>query len=218
MRATNFAVAALLLAVAGAAPATAQRRVGPVVVASRADVEQREYDLVEYQKAQRWGFGAHAELSLGSRSALVVESLELERGAEGRAAGSLGGGLEGSLTTDVRLRYVEVPVLLRWELLGGAVRPYLAAGASLGYLEKATVRTEVDGGSEKQDITGDLRRWDVSAVAAVGVWAQLGQVRCFVEGRFTHGLRNLDPSGETRLENRSLGVLAGVTFRLGGRS
>ena len=218
MRATTIVVATVLLAATVAPPAAAQRRVGPVAVATWSDVEQREDDLIGYGTAQRWGYGARCELALGSRTALVVESLVVDRGAEGSVSGPAGRGLEGLLATDVRLRYIEVPVLFRWEALDGPVRPYLAAGAGLGYLESATVRTEVDGGSEEEDVTGDLRRWDVSAVAAVGVWAQLGGARGFVEARLTRGLLDLDPSGETHVSNQSLGVLAGVTFRLGGRS
>lgn len=206
-------VAALLTA--SAASAVSQTRLGPVVSATWAGVVQQEDDLVAYDTALRWGGGGCLELPLGSRTALLVEPMLAERGAKGTAVGSIGG-VEGSLETDVRLRYVEVPVLFRWDVLKGTVRPYLAGGASVGYLAGATVRSDVDGGSETIDVTEELRRTEVGLVFAAGVWAEIGRTRWFLEGRLTQGLLNLDTSGETHVNNQSVGVLAGVTFALGG--
>jgi hypothetical protein len=187
-----------------------------VVTATWSGVTRQEDDLLSYESARRWGGGIRLEVPLGPRWALLVEPMVVDRGATGSATASLGG-IEGTLTSDVRLRYLEMPVLVRLDLLRGGVRPYLAAGAGFGYLESATVRTEVDGGAETVDIGDELRRTELAAVLAAGVWARLGRGRCFLEGRFTQGLLDLDASSETHLNNQSVGVLAGVTFTLGGR-
>jgi len=218
MRAGNLTVAFTLVAVATAAPAVAQGRIGSIAVASWAGVAQQDDDLVAYDTSLRWGGGVHVERALGGRTALVVETLLVDRGARGFASGSLGGGIEGSLETDVRLRYIEDAALFRWDALSGAVRPYLAGGLSLGYLEDATVRTFVDGGSESVDVTSDLNRFDVGLLAAAGVSGPLGKARWFVEGRFCQGLLNLDRSGETHVVKYSLDVSAGFTVAFGGRS
>lgn len=217
MKAVSFAITVALFAVAGTSQVAAQDRIGSIAVASWAGMAQEEDDLVAYDTSLRWGGGVHVERALGGRTALVVETLLVERGAKGFASGSLGG-IEGSLETDVRLRYIEDAALFRWDALTGAVRPYVAGGLSLGYLEDATVRTMVDGGSESVDVTDDLNRFDLSLVAAAGVSGPLGKARWFVEGRFCQGLLNLDHSDETHVLKYSLDVYAGFTVTLGGRS
>jgi hypothetical protein len=217
MRSVKAIALFLVVGTTAVAPATAQLRVGPFATAIWAGVAREEADLLTYESARRWGGGIRLEVALGSRWTLMVEPMVAERGASGSATAALGGA-EGTVETDVRLRYIEIPILARWDLLRGDVHPYLAAGASIGHLQSATVVTEIDGGAETIDVSDELNRTEAAVVFAAGVWARIGAARCFLEGRFTQGLLDLDASGETNLTNQSVGVLAGATFNLGGRS
>jgi hypothetical protein len=199
--------------------ATAELQLGPVAAWSWANLpHDQAYEMVAYDTDSKLGAGVRLEIGLGKHTALLLEPMFLEKGAKGTATLSFSSGLgaQETLETQVHLKYLELPILLRYSFTHSTVRPYVVGGATLGYLLSARVRTQIAGGSEVQDLTSELRRVDAGLVLALGASVEWGPARCFVEGRFVQGLVNLDKSGETNLLNQSIGIVAGVTFHLSG--
>lgn len=205
-RRIGFVAVAVAMAALGTT-AAAQVRVGPVAVASWSNLIEDPEGLLTYDVDQRWGGGVAVEVPLGRHFSLLAEPMLIEKGAQGTPSGG-----EEGLRTVTRLRYLEVPVLARFTLGSWKVRPHLSAGASVGWLQDATVRTELDGGSEEVDVRDGLTGTDVGILLGAGVSATLGPGKYFLEGRFVQGLRNLDRSGETKVHSQGLQLLAGVTF------
>ena len=139
--------------------------------------------------------GGFATFGLWSRVSVQVEALFAERTTR----------FEASFTD--RLRYLEVPVLLRYRAWSrGAVDVRAHAGASIGFLLSAT---ETFAGTT-QDISEAIRGREVAAVAGVDVaWRRL-----VVDARYLHGLSKLyaaqaAPATEFRAYQRGFEVTAG---------
>jgi outer membrane protein with beta-barrel domain len=109
--------------------------------------------------------------------------------------------------------YIEVPVMLRWESPPGArVRPYLVLGP--GFAWRTGGRVE-EGGFEPdpagrpsvrfakifEGLSGDVpsrfRRFDLDAIAGIGIAAGRGRVRAMIEARHLHGLLDAMPGDAT---------------------
>lgn len=207
-RSACWLVLLLLLGVAG--PAAAQVRVGPIAAMSWTTLNVEEPDLLSYDTDRRWGGGVRCEVDLGPRLDLLAEPSVVERGALGTASE------EGvTVSSNVVLRYFELPILVRYSFDLGKAHPYLAAGPTFAYLDSARVTTSLEGGSERADVTSELSRTDVGFSLGAGLFLTTGSARWFAEARYTEGLVNLDRSDETTVRNQSLSLLAGVTLRLG---
>jgi hypothetical protein len=211
-------VVLLVAGIAGHA-ATAQVHVGPIAAWSWAGLpHDGANEFLAYDTDTKFGGGVRLEFGLGPRTSLLLEPTLVEKGARGTSAFASSGGLGASyaVQTRVQLKYLELPILLRYSFTSWRVRPYVLAGGAVGYLGSARVRTEVAGGSDVVEVTDDLARVDIGVVLGLGASVDFGPARCFVEGRFVQGLVNLDKSGETTVTNQSVGVVAGVAFRLSG--
>jgi len=112
-------------------------------------------------------------------------------------------GIDSKLVLD----YLEIPVLARWRL---GQRLYVAAGPAVAWRLKAVSRTKFSGDTEEMDLGDSVKGYDVGVVGAVG--ARFG--RFVVDGRYTHGLTDIDSdtSDETTVRNRAITISAGIGF------
>lgn len=108
--------------------------------------------------------------------------------------------------------YVEVPVLLRYTMRGEQLRPFLAAGPSLGFLRSA--KFEADSFEEDDE---EAKSLDLGLAVAGGVKMPYGRTTLFGELRYVHGLINVVDTGDDDFSvmNRGLQLLVGVTFPIG---
>jgi hypothetical protein len=145
--------------------------------------------------------GLFAGLNIGPGVAIQTEVLFTRRGFRIDA----GDGLPGA---ELRMSYVEVPVLLQY--VGGLVR--LHAGPSIGVTTSSSQRSgDV---SRPGDFLNRASLADVDASLVVG--GSLHRGRMSLEGRYVHGLRNVlrdAPSGAS-LRHKSLMLL--LAFRIAG--
>ncbi len=119
--------------------------------------------------------------------------------------------VNGGLESKVTLSYVEVPVLLRFNVpIDGDIRPYLIAGPHAGYLLDA--KDEYDG--ESEDISDFLE--DLNFGLTFGGGVQFGNF--FVDARYDLGLSNVfdessidEPFDITNKINGFI-ITAGITF------
>jgi hypothetical protein len=130
--------------------------------------------------------------------ALQPEALYTSKGAKYDEAG-----IDARLVLD----YFEIPVLVRVPMpaVGGA---YVAAGPALALRLRARTRTDFGGAIEELDIAADVERTDVGIVVAGG----FAVGRIVIDGRYTHGLADVDRDEAVAVRNRTVSVTAGIRF------
>lgn len=161
---------------------------------------------VDGVKGRQWvGGGLSLEVPLGRVWSLDGRAYWNRRGARLPIAGT--GGYQ-----DVSADYISIPLLLK-AARPGTVRPYALGGAELGVRIRARVRTVVGAVDAEEDAQDLIRRTDVSLAGGAGIERALGKSTVFVEGLYSHGLRNVTPdaSGDTT-RTRTVTLLAGLRF------
>lgn len=172
------------------------------------------FDLTERVSPSRWfsiAGGGFLLLPLADGVWLQPELLYLGKG--GHYSGQYD-------DLDVELGYLELPLLLRLDLLGRSRHQlYLLLGPSFAGLVSAKVRN--------LDVNEDLRKFDTGLTCGVGLDWNDGPVHSILEVRYTLGGTNLDEPrlglGEAwtglfddeagaEVRNGSLAVLTGFVF------
>jgi hypothetical protein len=116
--------------------------------------------------------------------------------------------------TENWLHYIQVPVLLKIKLMPGPVRPFLCGGGYGAYLIKAEgVMTEA-GSTTKADLSDNFEKLDFGLAGGAGLTFRLPGIGLTVEGRYAHGLMNIDkmPAPGESTKNTCWMVLAGISF------
>ena len=145
---------------------------------------------------------------LGTGFSLQVEGLFSEKGVTFNALPIAEVG-----KADVRVRYVEFPVLARRDFgtAGSGARLFVLGGAAPAFKLSARTRAEFEGEEQTRDIGDEIKPFDLGLVGGVGV--EFG--RAVVEGRYTHGLLHInedDNGDEDRIKNRVFSVMFGFRF------
>lgn len=161
---------------------------------------------VDGVKGKQWvGGGLSIDVPLGGVWSLDGRAYWNRRGARLPIAGVAG-------YQDVSADYVSMPLLLK-ATRPGTVRPYVLGGAEVGLRLRARVRTVVGQIDTEEDAQALIRRTDIALTGGAGIERVMGRSRVFVEGVYSHGVRNVTPddSGDTT-RTRTLTLLAGVRF------
>lgn len=147
-------------------------------------------------------FGGFVKVPLFSAIELQPEVLYSMKGAKLA---------EQAIDAALLLDYVEVPVLARvsWPVFDNS-RFYVAGGPSFALRVRARTRTEFSGSTEERDISDDVQRFDLGAVVAAGL--EFGSF--VVDGRYTHGLTDVDrdTSDDVKVTNRAVSLTVGFRF------
>jgi hypothetical protein len=132
-----------------------------------------------------------------------------------------------------RLHYLEVPLLLRFELPAmGPLRPYALAGTAPAWLvgEDDSEMKQTGSSTVPRQTTTRIRAqifeeipaggrpipaqtFDFGLVGSLGFWVGDGHVRLGLEGRYTHGLLDMVPGGSFEFENQVFGVTTAIEVR-----
>jgi hypothetical protein len=137
---------------------------------------------------------------IGSRLALQPELLFNQKGTSVD---------EEFADATTRIDYLEAPILVRYALSSGARPFFLFGGASIAFKLRAESRSTVGGTTIETDETDQVEDLDYGLV--VGVGKEFG--RYVLDGRYTHGLKDLDPFfEEAKIKNRAITVLFGMRF------
>lgn len=151
--------------------------------------------------------GAQVVRTLGGNLALEVNALYSMKGAKQEGQGS---------TADVRLAYLELPLLLRvGSNSRGTIRPFATVGASAGFQLSCTVQATAMGmsGSADCDEVADFRSFDATLIGGAGIDASLGPGIMTLAVRYGHGMQSIVNEAEVR--NRAFTILAGWRMPLG---
>jgi len=131
-----------------------------------------------------------------------------------------------------RLHYLEVPLLVRFDLPAvGPIQPYAVGGTAPAWLlgeddselaitgsatvprQATRVRAQI---FEELGAVGHplpARTFDFGLVGGAGFWVGQGRLRFGLEGRYTHGLLDMVPGGDFEFTNRAFGVTTAIEVR-----
>jgi hypothetical protein len=139
--------------------------------------------------------------------------------------------------TDIDLGFINLPIgarvayqtqsvqaapLLKINLANGPVQPYLIAGPAISYAVDGRIRTRATAlfTTRNMDVDLDfgntLNPWDFSGIGGLGIAANAGAGKIFVEARYEYGFtRQLQvPLVNLPVRNRGIGVSVGYAFTL----
>ena len=163
--------------------------------------------------------GGYFGLGLSDRLALQIELAYGERGAEGVGIGD--GGLDPAGTpSDLTMRYIDVPVLLRTGFPGDKFLPSLFVGPYASFLVGCELTPD---GQETRDCDAeagsprfDPRSSDFGMLAGAGLDMAIGESTIFIDLRYTLGLLAIDSGdGSSDARHNGLEVTGGFAFPLG---
>jgi hypothetical protein len=146
--------------------------------------------------------GGFATWHVWSRLEVQPEALFTQKGAKF----DQGGG-----TLIQKFDYVDVPLLAKFRVTGGAVRYFsVYAGPSLGVRVRAKSRATFGSASLEDDASDALTRTDVAVVGGL----EYHRGRLVFDGRYSWGLSDVDPEADDAIEirNRGISVMAGWRF------
>lgn len=114
----------------------------------------------------------------------------------------------GSITYTDTYAYVDVPILLKYNLPVPAISPCIYAGPMYSTLLSA--KTKQDGGlfPGERDIKDAMAKSDVGAVLGIG----LGFSSLRIDARYTMGLSTLDKAGTFKMYNRVVSLYVGLSL------
>lgn len=149
--------------------------------------------------------------------ALQAEVLALTKGTKFEDPSS------GADDTELKLDYIEVPITAMFSLGNG---PYAFAGPTFSFESDCEVSgtvNSVDFEAPCEDQGSDVvdrKKLDIGVTGGLGFQFPVGPGSLLIEGRYTHGLTNLNDgssSDNTKIRNRSFAAMAGYAISIGSR-
>ena len=185
-------------------PARAQTRIGFIghVTMGNATVDPPVPGL-DFKTRTTFGFGGVLDVGLSKNLSLHLEPSYMQSGSIVEA--------QGQQVDEIKTDYLSLPILVKYAIGAGAVRPYVMGGLNVLYRLKAEATIEG---------AGVIKDFDLLLGLGAGVSAAVGTKVVFIEGRYAHGLVDI-ANGPQRdiftVKSKAFQVIAGITFPLGGR-
>lgn len=199
---------ALLVAHRPASAQTVGLKAGPTF--SKVDVQGDNTPIKYLTSFGGGGFVRFGMMGLGMQG----EILALTKGAKIE---------DGANHAETKITYIEVPVLARFGLGTGNMAPYLMVGPSFAFEISCNGSFTISGvtQSDKCESGGQnsmRRKFDLGATGVAGLEFRMGPGALLIEGRYTHGLTNLNKDtsfgNDQKVRNRSWAAMAGYAFSL----
>ena len=169
---------------AGVAPAHAGPwHVGVRVGAALADLRGDLPDIADPEMKPGLAAGGFVTREFGPGIQLEVDALYVQKGAtfELETADT-----EGNVVTDesdVNLNYLEVPVMLRFDLpTGGVMRPYLIGGGTVNFALSGRIEAAL--GQPELDIKDDMKPVLAGVTGGLGLRMDRGTFQVALEARY----------------------------------
>jgi hypothetical protein len=216
---------------AGAAQAQRGVRVGVLAGGSMSTLTDLAGDLADpsgLETKYRAGFqgGVFAQIPVRGRFSLQPEVHYAQKGA--KFEGAFTGTDAGSYGVSLKLAYIDVPVLARFDLgRASGLHPFVVIGPSVSIRTGCTVGLEASGATLDSKCSGDgetpagesfdpVKKSDISGIAGVGLASTWMGRTVSVQARFTQSLRSIannDVAGGSPVspKNRALAVVFGLT-------
>lgn len=192
-------VAVAVLAIAGAQRASAQAPLVPhPTVGILAGVNLAKLSGSDVTDASnRTGFvgGLYLTLHIAGGFGIEPEALYTMQGSKFKDS-----------DLQVKLNYISVPVLLRYDVKTPGVHPYLFAGPTFSFKASCKEANDTDSVDCSQDEALKPKSFDIGATGGAGV--AFGKLS--VSARYTAGFSKVSDNIDAK--NRTISVLAGLAF------
>ena len=189
-------------------------QIGFIAGINIANLEEEDSD---FSSLTGFGVGGVLDFALGEKFSLCLEPMYLQKGASEE---------EDEGTVDMKLAYLEIPVLFKLSLGTGSTKPYLMAGPTIGLNLSANMEMSMGGTSVEVDVSDLTETIDYGLAFGGGVSFPLGNNSLFIEARYTLGLADIAKEGEieiggmsltvpdTDVKTKGIQVMAGMIFPL----
>lgn len=202
-----FTIAGAFLAF-GAVSAEAQMRIGAKGGVSFSTVSF-DPDVEDTKSVTGFAGGAEVQIPLGASGLILQpELLYTPKGVEFEDDG---------VTSSINVDYVEVPVLVRFNIPAQSVMPFVFAGGAVSF--EASCSVEGTDGSitvdaDCEDAGVETESTDFGVLFGGGLAFPAGPGDIFIEGRYNFGLADVDPAEDFEAKNRSGAVMVGYSVSL----
>jgi opacity protein-like surface antigen len=194
------------LATMSALPAAAQLRAGVIGGINFARMKYEPDTATDVSGRTVFGAGVVVSLGLGEDSLLQLEPMYLQKGAVR---------MDEGVENEIRLAYLEVPVMLRFDLSDARTHPYIMAGPTFGFVMSAMVSSST---GEERDMKDEVKSLDFGLGFGAGVHQSMGGSALFLEGRYVLGsadINGLAGSLNPDVKTSGIQVFLGYTILLG---
>jgi hypothetical protein len=209
-------------------PINAQVKIGIQAGLNLTDINTKNYSLRDFNTAIRTRFVAGGLISYNFLSLLEVqfEPAYVQKGAKANFSEEYQGipvDVEGSVTAN----FIDIPILLKANLINGPIKPYLLLGGSIDFLIGDANLTIDNASVNGQDVTPlipnelkdqklDIKNKDYILCLGAGIEIPVGLLSVLIEGRYDIGLTNLNnvPDDNTEFKTTGLQLKAGILFGL----
>jgi hypothetical protein len=207
-------VVAMLLLACAVIPVMAQTHLGPMAALNLANVNIADKEAgEEYSMRTVFGFGGVASFGLSEMMALQFEPAYMQKGTKVK--------FDGQDVGDVKLTYIDVPVLLKIAFGQSNVKPYALVGGNIGFLMSSKFAPAQ---GDEQDIKDETESLDYGLNFGAGVNIPMGTNQFFIEAQYALGLSDItkpvEVLGETfdsSDKNTGIHINVGILFPLGGQ-
>ncbi len=119
------------------------------------------------------------------------------------------------------IKYMQAPLLGRYEISGHKGGVYFLAGPSVALATRGNLRTKLNSiidinlTNTELDITNEnYNRFEFGGQVGTGAFLHIGDAKLFAEVKYHHGFTDLlaDPILDIRLKNRAFGIGAGLQY------
>ena len=169
----------------------------------------RSSDDLDFKRRSGTIFGGSVQLPLGSVITLQPEFLFLNKGTKFKETSAAG-------ESNVRLDYLEVPVLLRYDFSRETVGPHVYAGPSVGFNVGCKLEVNALPSTDCKDDNFKPKKLDYGLTVGAGLDFNLGGIAATGGLRYGIGLADIrnDNSDEfkSRVNNGVLSLYVGLLF------
>lgn len=218
MKRSEVVMTGVVLVLVSAAPARAQDlRIGMQIGLSVSSFHPGHLEVSDGTPAldeHRTGLvaGATVAYRLGVRAEVESGLLWVQKGARGALQG-----FEEPIATDVRMSYLQVPLLIRVTPLPDLpVRMSVAAGPALSFETRCAMEQDVSPVAVVVGCQDEHATTDVGLLLGAGFAWTLGTAELMLEARYDLGLRDIDTAGYLDTHNRGFMLAPRVSIPLGG--
>jgi len=215
MRSIRSSVLALVVLLAGAAPAAAEmtKAIGPIAGFSYSNLNISGSDALDARST--FAGGGVLDLGFNDKFGLRIEPMFVSKGAKATHRNAYWGSIDGTMFD---LKYIEFPVMARYNLPSKSeAHGYLLGGVGLGFATKLEAELSQAGTTETVDFGDVLSSTDLSVDLGIGFSLPQGTNRWTFDGRAAIGVTNINNGGTVTFNGAPLVVPATTTHTLGFR-
>ena len=206
------ALLVVLLALWMALPASSQINLGVLGGVNLANLSyDPEPEGFDFPNRMGFRIGGVLDYNMNKSIAFHLEPMYLLKGGKAESDAY-------DVKTEIKLAYLEVPVMLKYSFAANDIKPYIIAGPTIGFNLSSKGKETWGGVSEEYDSKDQTSSIDFGLGFGAGVSQQIGNNFIFVEARYALGLTKIndvkDPG--VYLKNKGIQIFAGITFPLDG--